>query len=43
VSLGIFFGTVISYVLHKKTDVRDGISVGIGATSLVIAIAHLFF
>jgi len=42
-SLGVFGGTMISYVLTKKKDFRAGLSVGIGATAIAFSLLQYLF
>lgn len=37
-SIGVFGGTMIGYVFTKKKDFRSGLSVGVGAATLCLAL-----
>jgi len=43
VSLGVFGGTMLSFVLNKKRDFRTGLSVGIGVAMVAGAFLSLLF
>jgi len=42
-SVGVFGGTMISYVLTKKKDFRAGLSVGIGVAAVAITLLQYLF